>query len=58
MPVTLSDYQEIVGPGVILELQALAERVRGRPMQHIGIQMLNKHRRLRIHHYGRRRRGR
>jgi trehalose synthase len=35
MPVTLSDYQEIVGPGVILELQALAERVRGRPMQHI-----------------------
>src|SRR5215470_19787419 len=35
MPVTLSDYQEIVGPGVILELQALAERLRGRPMQHI-----------------------
>ena len=30
MPVTLSDYQEIVCPGVILELQSLAERVRGR----------------------------
>jgi trehalose synthase len=35
MAVTLSDYKEIVGPGVIEELQALAERVRGRSIQHI-----------------------
>ena len=35
MAVTLQDYQEIVGPGVIDELHVLAERVRHRTMQHI-----------------------
>lgn len=35
MAVTLEDYREIVGPGVIDELRSLAERVRGRVMQHI-----------------------
>src|SRR5690348_5151710 len=35
MAVTLQDYQEIVGPGVIEELHVLAERVRNRTMQHI-----------------------
>jgi len=35
MAVALDDYQEIVGPGVIGELRSLAERVRGRVMQHI-----------------------
>jgi trehalose synthase len=35
MAVALEDYREIVGPGVIGELRSLAERVRGRVMQHI-----------------------
>lgn len=35
MNVTLQDYQEIVGPGVIEELRILAGRVKGRRMQHI-----------------------
>ena len=35
MPVTLQDYEEVAGPGVIEELRVLAERVRGRRMQHI-----------------------
>lgn len=35
MAATLQDYREIVGPGVIGELRALAERLRGRAMQHI-----------------------
>jgi len=35
MSVTLQDYQEIVGPGVIEELRILADRVKGRRMQHI-----------------------
>ena len=35
MSATLQDYQEVVGPGVIDELRVLAERVRGRTMQHI-----------------------
>ena len=35
MTVTLGDYKEIVGPGVIEELEVLGERVRGRSMQHI-----------------------
>jgi trehalose synthase len=33
--VTLDDYQEVAGPEVIEELRVLAERVRGRRMQHI-----------------------
>jgi trehalose synthase len=33
--VRLEDYQEITGPGVIEELRVLADRVRGRRMQHI-----------------------
>jgi trehalose synthase len=32
---TLDDYQEIVGSGVIEELHVLADRVKGRRMQHI-----------------------
>ncbi|PYT33691.1 MAG: glycosyl transferase family 1 [Acidobacteria bacterium] len=35
MEITLQDYQEVVGPGVIEELRVLAERVRDRRMQHI-----------------------
>lgn len=35
MPVTLESYQEVVGPGVIEELRLVADRVRGRRMQHI-----------------------
>jgi trehalose synthase len=35
MPVTLESYQEIVGPGVMQELRVLADRVRGRRLQHI-----------------------
>jgi trehalose synthase len=35
MPAMLADYQEIVGEGVIDELRVLADRVRGRSMQHI-----------------------
>ena len=35
MEITLKDYQEVVGPGVIEELRVLAERVRDRRMQHI-----------------------
>ena len=35
MPATLADYQEIVGEGVIDELRVVADRVRGRSMQHI-----------------------
>jgi trehalose synthase len=35
MEITLQDYQEVVGSGVIEELRVLAERVRGRRMQHI-----------------------
>ena len=35
MSVSLQDYQEIVGPGVIEELRILADRVKGRRMQHI-----------------------
>ena len=35
MPATLADYQEIVGEGVIEELRVVADRVRGRSMQHI-----------------------
>ncbi|HYM07732.1 MAG TPA: glycosyltransferase [Terriglobales bacterium] len=35
MGVTLDDYQEIVGSGVIEELHVLADRVKGRRMQHI-----------------------
>ena len=35
MAVTLADYQEVVGPGVIEELRVLAARVQGRRMQHI-----------------------
>jgi trehalose synthase len=33
--VTLEDYQDITGAGVIEELRVLADRVRGRRMQHI-----------------------
>ena len=33
--VKLEDYQEITGTGVIEELRVLADRVRGRRMQHI-----------------------
>ena len=32
---SLTDYKEIVGPGVVEEIQALGERMRGRSMQHI-----------------------
>jgi len=35
MEITLQDYQEVVGPGVIEELRVLADRVRDRRMQHI-----------------------
>ncbi len=35
MQVTLQDYQEVVGAGDIEELRVLADRVRGRRMQHI-----------------------
>jgi trehalose synthase len=35
MAATLQDYQELVGPGVIEELRVLADRVRGRRMQHV-----------------------
>jgi trehalose synthase len=35
MTSSLSDYQEIVGPGVIEELQALSDRVRRRRLQHV-----------------------
>ncbi len=35
MPAMLADYQEIVGEGVIDELRVVADRVRGRSMQHI-----------------------
>ena len=35
MSVTLQDYQDIVGPGVIEELRVLADRVKGRRIQHI-----------------------
>ena len=35
MTVTLQDYEEIAGRGVIDELRVLADRVRGRSMQHI-----------------------
>jgi trehalose synthase len=35
MAVTLEDYREIVGPGVIEELHTLADRVRGRVIQNI-----------------------
>jgi trehalose synthase len=33
--IKLQDYQEVVGPAVIEELRLLADRVRGRRMQHI-----------------------
>jgi trehalose synthase len=35
MTVTLGDYKEIAGSGVVEELEVLGERVRGRHMQHI-----------------------
>ena len=35
MDITLQDYQEVVGAGVIEELRVLADRVRDRRMQHI-----------------------
>jgi trehalose synthase len=35
MSIQLQDYREMVGPGVIEELSVLADRVRGRRMQHI-----------------------
>ena len=35
MTATLADYRTVVGPGVIEELEALGERVRGRRMQHV-----------------------
>src|SRR5881628_3320641 len=35
MEITLQDYQEVVGPGVVEELRVLADRVRDRRMQHI-----------------------
>jgi trehalose synthase len=35
MGLTLQDYQEIVGPSVLEELRILADRVKGRRMQHI-----------------------
>ncbi len=35
MDITLQDYQEVVGPGVIEELRVLAGRVGERRMQHI-----------------------
>src|SRR5579864_3885785 len=35
MDITLQDYQEVVGPGVVEELRVLADRVRNRRMQHI-----------------------
>lgn len=35
MDITLQDYQEVVGAGVIDELRVLADRVRDRRMQHI-----------------------
>lgn len=35
MPVALQDYQEVVGAAVIEELRVLADRVRGRRMQHV-----------------------
>jgi trehalose synthase len=35
MTVSLSDYQEVVGPGVIEELKALSDRVSRRTIQHV-----------------------
>ena len=35
MEITLKDYQEVVGPGVIEELHILADRARDRRVQHI-----------------------
>jgi trehalose synthase len=33
--ITLENYKEIVGPGVTEELRVLADRVKGRRMQHV-----------------------